>query len=151
MIEQWLVVQCVSEAEGSWTTLATAALRPSAELHPEDPSPNPDTYEISQSIVLPTGEAYTVGVIYAARSKGINIVVFKDDEHWRTLGGNKDWLNMGGFKSQEAAYNPSLLFHSDTGIPVQILVGPKPDVRAGGRAEQSGSNERGRGRTGKHA
>ncbi|HCU54554.1 MAG TPA: hypothetical protein DIC36_09865 [Gammaproteobacteria bacterium] len=143
MTEQWLIVQFVSEKTGSWETLTTAALRPSAEMHPEDPSPNPDTYEISQPVILPNGEAYSVGVIYAARSMGINMVVFKDDEHWRTIGGNKDWLNLGGFKNGETTYNPSLLFHSDTGIPVQVMVGPKPDFRPGGREKKSVSVQAG--------
>lgn len=75
-------------------------------------------YEIltlnSQKIILSNGEKLEISVSYAEVNRGINIIVISD---------NKTLINVGGFKSSEISYDPSIIFLTPLGLHLSLMIG----------------------------
>lgn len=68
----------------------------------------------SQEIILSNGEKLEISVSYATINRGINIIVISD---------NKTLINVGGFKSSETSYDPSVVFLTPQGLHLSLTVG----------------------------
>lgn len=68
----------------------------------------------SHEIILSNGEKLEIFVSYAKINRGINIIVVSN---------NKTLINVGGFKSSEASYDPSIVFLTPLGIHLSLMVG----------------------------
>ncbi|MBL1208680.1 hypothetical protein [Geminocystis sp. GBBB08] len=68
----------------------------------------------SQEIILSNGEKLQISVSYATINRGINIIVISD---------NKTLINVGGFKSSETSYDPSVIFLTPQGLHLSLMVG----------------------------
>lgn len=68
----------------------------------------------SREIILSNGEKLEISVSYATINRGINIVVINN---------NKTLINVGGFKSSETTYDPSVVFLTPKGIHLSLMVG----------------------------
>lgn len=68
----------------------------------------------SREITLSNDEKIEVSVSYATINRGINIIVISD---------NKTLINVGGFKSSETSYDPSIIFLTPQGMHLSLMVG----------------------------
>ncbi len=68
----------------------------------------------SQKVILPNDEAIEVSVSYSIINLGISIIVISE---------NQTIINVGGFKSSEMSYDPSIIFLTPKGIHLSLMVG----------------------------
>ncbi|BAQ60720.1 hypothetical protein GM3708_1126 [Geminocystis sp. NIES-3708] len=67
----------------------------------------------SQEIILFNGGKLQISVSYARINRDINIIVISD---------NKTLINVGGFKSSETSYDPSIIFLTPQGQHLSLMI-----------------------------
>ncbi|BAQ61869.1 hypothetical protein GM3708_2275 [Geminocystis sp. NIES-3708] len=68
----------------------------------------------SQIIILPNDEKLEITVSYAKANRGISLCVISN---------NKTLIYVGGFKSCETGYDPSIIFLTPKGLHLSLMVG----------------------------
>ena len=116
-MKQNLFVQYGNPDTQKWETISNVPLRLQSELYPNLPTPPEGSYGLNDyPIRLPNGEDFLITVAYSESNLGISVRVFK---------GKQQLIFMGGFKSKEETYDPTIMFFTEGGRDVQIMVGPE--------------------------
>lgn len=68
----------------------------------------------SRKIILPNDEEIEVSVSYSTINLGISIIVISE---------NKTLIHVGGFKSSDMSYDPSIMLLTPKGIHLSLMVG----------------------------